>query len=49
MKDVELSILLDVIFSNSANEEDITKIRKNLIQIINERYMNRLKELKDTI
>lgn len=49
MKDVELSILLDVIFSNSANEEDIANIRKNLIKIINKRYMNRLKELKDTI
>ena len=49
MKDVELSILLDVIFSNSANEEDITNIRKNLIKIINERYMNRLKEVKDNI
>ena len=45
MKDVELSILLDVIFSNST-KENLNEIHKNLITIINERYKNRIKELK---
>lgn len=44
MKDVELAILLDVIFSNST-KENLNYIHKNLITIINERYKNRLKEL----
>ncbi len=48
MKDVELAILLDVIFSNST-KENLSNIHNNLITIINERYKNRLKELSNTI
>lgn len=43
-KDVELEILLDVIFSN-ATKENISNIHKNLITIINQSYNKRVKEL----
>ncbi len=43
-KDVELEILLDVIFSN-ATKENIGNTRENLIKIVNMRYFNRVKEL----
>ena len=48
MKNVELVILLDVIFSN-ATKENISNTHKNLIKIINERYKNRIKELNNII
>ena len=48
MKDVELAILLDVIFSNTT-KENISNAHKNLIKIINERYKNRIKELYNII
>lgn len=43
-KDVELEILLDVIFSNTT-KENISNTHKNLIKIINESYKSRRKEL----
>lgn len=45
MNNVEFAILLDVIFSNTT-KESIRNTYNNLISIINERYKNRLKELK---
>lgn len=44
-KDVELEILLDVIFSNST-KKNLRKVHNNLIDKVNKRYKNRLKELK---
>lgn len=48
MKDVELAILLDVIFSNST-KENLSDLHNNLLHIINERYKNRRKELNKSI
>ena len=47
-KDVELEILLEVIFSNTT-KENITNTHENLIKIINERYKKQKKRIKSNI
>lgn len=44
MNDVELLIMLDVIFSNTT-KDNITEEYKRIMTIINERYENRINEL----